>query len=526
MASCIGGYAQDRFQTSVDKNFFCPICTDVLKEPVQCHNQHYFCRACITKHLKNSKTCPVCMEKLTEGALAKPPRIVTDYLDGLLINCDHIERGCTKIMELGLLNSHVAVCIFKPVTCSSEKCNVTVNMKDLEEHETKHCEYRLIHCNECDENMSFKKYGKHACLLQKEVDQMKVLLFDIKNQVTKIQDTMDEKFEQVLAEMQQLSCSTPHAARKAQQTSPPNYTQEGKILALGGMSSENRSLNSVEMYSSISQSWTRLASMTECRASATAHCYNDQIIVTAGHNNWETTDSTETVFLGMTPEQWYSCPFELPQRCAGHKTAIHDEYLWTVGGSQESSSHSFCSNEISKVLLKPPFTISLEAEMPQPLSYHGLEVIGDDILIIGGSTSGYSVDAVDTVLSYSMVTKNIIPLSPLPFPMLDMATVQIGEDVLIIGGTNKQHKSLNTMFKYNYKTMQCTRLPSMKYKRSECAAVVSANQVLVMGGKSIGEGFHNAVECFDLHSQVWFELPPMNEAKNKLTAVCVPARFF
>ena len=58
-------------------------------------------------------------------------------------------------------------------------------MKDLEEHETKHCEYRLIHCHECDEKMSVKKYSKHACLLRKEVDQMKVLLFDIRNQVTK-----------------------------------------------------------------------------------------------------------------------------------------------------------------------------------------------------------------------------------------------------------------------------------------------------------------------------------------------------
>lgn len=525
MATCIGGYSPDRFQTSVDKNFFCPICTDVLKDPVQCHNQHYFCRACITKHLLKSETCPVCMEKLTEKVLAKPPRIVTDYLDGLLINCDHIERGCTKTMELGSLKTHVAACIFKPVTCSSEQCKVIVNMKDLEEHETKYCEYRLIPCNECGENMSCKKYDKHTCLLRKEVDQMKVLLFDIKNQVTKIQNTMDEKFEQVLAGMQQLSCATPLAVRKDQQAGPSNCSQDGNIIVLGGMSSENKSLNSVEMYSSITQSWTGLAPMTECRSSATAHCYNDQILVIAGHNNWETTDSTETVFLGMKPDQWYSCPFEIPQKCAGHKTAIHDEYLWTVGGVRESSSSS-CSKEISKVLLKPPFTVSLEAEMPQPISYHSVEVIGDDILIIGGSTSGYSVDAVDTVLSYNMATKNIVQMSPLPFPMLDMATVQIGEDILIIGGTNKRHKSLNTMFKYNYKTMQCTRLPGMKCKRSECAAVVSGHQVFVTGGESIGKGFHSSVECFDLHNQVWSEITPMHETKSKLTAVCVPAHFF
>ena len=524
MASYIGGYAQDRFQTSVDKNFFCPICTDVLKDPVQCHNQRYFCKACITKHLKkNSQTCPVCMQKLTEEELARPPRIVTDYLDGLIINCDHSEWGCTETMELGALNTHAAICAYRPVVCSNDQCSVIVNMKDLEEHETKHCEYRLIHCHECNENISVKRYGKHACLLRKEVDQMKVLLFDIKNRVTKMQETQDRKFEEVLAGIQKLSPTSQFVTNKATPAVPPSSTQEN-IVVLGGMSN-GKSLNSVEMYSSLTQSWTQLAPMTECRASATAHCYEDQIIVTGGGNDWQSTDSTETMFLGMMPEQWYSCPFELPEKCLSHRTVIHNDYLWTVGGTIDDHT-SCCSKAISKVFLQPPFTMMLEAEMPQPLCYHGLEIIGDNFMIIGGSTSGSIKDAVSTVLSYNIVSKKIVQMSPLPFPMLDMTTVRIGEYVLIIGGTNQQRRSLNTVYKYNCKTMQCTQLPSMKYKRSECAAVVSGHQVFVMGGDIIDGGYHNSVECFDLRHQVWDELPPMNEAKNKLTTVCVPARFF
>ncbi len=522
MASSIGGYAQDRFQTSVDKNFFCPICTDVLKDPVQCHNQHYFCRACITIHLNNSQACPVCMQKLTKESLDKPPRIVTDYLDGLMINCDHSERGCTVTIELGTLKTHAAVCIYRPVVCSSDQCSMMVNMKDLEEHKRKHCEYRLIHCHECNEKMSVKKYGKHACLLRKEVDQMKVLLFDIKNQVTKMQETQDRKFEEVLAGIQKLTSASPLVASEATPAVYLSNTQDNNIVVLGGMSND-KSLNSVEMYSSVSQTWTLLAPMTECRASPTAHCYDDQIIVTGGHNKWRSTDSTETAFLGMTPEQWYSCPFELPEKYHGHKTVIHDEYLWTVGGSQDTTSYS---RAISKVCLQPPFTITMEAELPQPLSYHGLEIIGNNILIIGGSPNGNYNNAVDTILSYNMLNKEMVQMFPLPFPMMDIATVQIGEDVLIIGGTNQQGRSLKTLFKYNYKTMQCEQLPSMKCKRSESAAVVSGHHVFVMGGESIGEGYHNSVECFDLHTQVWVELPPMNEAKYKLAAVCVPAHLF
>ena len=522
MASCFGGYTQDRFQVSVDKNFFCPICTEVLKDPVQCHNQHYFCKACITKHLENSQTCPVCVQKLTEKALAKPPRIVTDYLDGLIINCGHSERGCPETMELGTLKTHEAICLYRPVACSSEQCSVTVNMKDLEEHETKHCEYRMIHCHECDEKMSCKKYDKHACLLRKEVDQMKVLLFDIRNQVTKNQETVEQKLEEVLAGVQQLSSGSSFACKASAGVSL-NCKQENNVVVLGGMDSDKLSLDSVEMYSSISQSWTHLAPMNECRASATAHCYNGQIMVTGGHDNWERTDTVETSFLGVTPKEWYPCPFELPAMCSGHKTVVHHDCLWTVGGSYASTASS--SKAIHKILLRPPYTTILEAEMPQPLSYHGLEIIGDDIVIIGGSTTGYSKDAVSSVLSYNIVTKVFLQMSSLPFPMLDMATVRIGDDILIIGGTNQQNREMETFFKYNYKTMQCTQLPSMKYKRSECAAVISGHQVFVVGGDS-SQGCHNSVECFDLLNQVWVELPQMSEAKTKLTAVCVPAHFF
>ena len=153
MVCCGGGYLEHRFQTSVDKNFFCPICQEVLKDPVQCHNEHYFCKACVTQHLKNSKTCPVCMEKVTEETLNKPTRIVTNYLDGLIINCDHNERGCTKLVELGGVEGHISVCDYRPVSCPNEKCARIMNFADLEQHTSEVCEYRHVYCEECDENV-------------------------------------------------------------------------------------------------------------------------------------------------------------------------------------------------------------------------------------------------------------------------------------------------------------------------------------------------------------------------------------
>ena len=161
--------------------------------------------------------------------------------------------------------------------------------------------------------------------------------------------------------------------------------------------------------------------------------------------------------------------------------------------------------------------------MPKPLSYHGLEIVnGNELLIAGGTTTGMVCDAVDTILLYNTVTSTLRELHPLPFPMDDMATVKHCEDVIIIGGHNKDGEELNTVFKYNCKKNECEQLPGMKYKRSECAAVISGNKVFVMGGYNKEQGFLNSVECFDLDDQVWYELPFMNEAKYKIVAVLVP----
>ena len=132
MACCPGGYATDRFKVSVDNNFLCPICAEVLKDPVQCQNQHYFCKVCIKKHLEtNAKSCPICVQDLDEKTLAEPPRILTDYLNGLLICCDHSEKGCTEVIPVSQLKAHVRECKYRPVVCTNDRCGQTFNQEEF-----------------------------------------------------------------------------------------------------------------------------------------------------------------------------------------------------------------------------------------------------------------------------------------------------------------------------------------------------------------------------------------------------------
>ena len=547
MACCGGGHHEDRFQTSVDKNFFCPICQEVLKDPVQCHNEHYFCKACITQHLKNSKTCPVCMEKVTEETLTEPPRIVMGYLDGLIINCDHSERGCTELIELGSLETHIRVCKYRPVTCPNEKCAAMMNWADLEQHTSEVCEYRQVYCEECGEDMSFKKYGKHGCFISKDVNAIKVALLQVQDQVKEISSTQKElsKTQKELSETQKELSETQKEmfkvikslsevnTMKGEASATPKSKPQGNIVVVGGQNGmllPSNWLNSVEMYSLATRTWSKLAPMQEQRSAPTAHFYNGQVMVTGGFNSWtKRLESIEYIqFMKQTnlASRFLQRPLlvrQLPFESYGHKTAILDDRLWVVGGLSRINNQSQSSKAIHMTHIYLPSRYVVKYQMPRPLSFHGLEIIyGNNLLIIGGTTTGRCVNSMSAVLLYNTVTNTLQELHPLPFPMLDMATVKHGEDVIIIGGQNKDGEYLNTVFKYNCKKNECEQLPGMKCKRSECAAVICGNKVFVMGGYNKEQGYLSSVECFDLDDQVWYELPSMSEAKYKIAAVLVP----
>ena len=94
-------YEDELFQYPVGPSMHCCICTNVIKDPVMCHNEHIFCRACITTHLMYSPTCPTCMQPLTVETLRQAPRGIRNMLDEFSIRCEFFDRGCGKFVQVG-----------------------------------------------------------------------------------------------------------------------------------------------------------------------------------------------------------------------------------------------------------------------------------------------------------------------------------------------------------------------------------------------------------------------------------------
>ena len=315
MASYIQGYDEERFVTTVNRNFLCLICFNVLRDPVMCsRNQHCFCRSCITRHLQNAQRCPTCNDKLTVWTyMTEPPRMVKNLINELNIHCVYKNRGCQEIVQLQHLDRHEASCGFTPVVCTNEGCDAIVNKRDLIHHESEQCEYRKLKCHscrevmitltnmerrvanietniatieQCEKNMETKVGSVKENMasietignLEKNIADIKMnmetKLEAVNNEVKGLKTTLVESFVQVKDVLSKMEDRIKeNSAKMRKRVSGDNE----KIFVAGGVGT-----NSAEIFNWSKKSWTLLRSMPESRVAATAFIYNNHVITAGG----------------------------------------------------------------------------------------------------------------------------------------------------------------------------------------------------------------------------------------------------
>ena len=488
MASYVTGYDDERFEQVISQSFHCIICTNVFKDPVMCrHNEHLFCRACITKHLMNSQTCPTCMEPLTVDTLTQAPRGVRNILAELKIRCEFFDRGCAKFVELGDLERHVTDCGFAPAVCSNSGCKLEVNKQDLIHHETAVCELRRVQCHNCNElsqemdamevnlatineklDRNEKKLDRNEKKMSEDVQRIEMNLKAVEeNLVAKV----DLVQEQLIVEMKtSLNEITKQLERMTQQASheveaeqeemkkgiadADEMDREPKVVVAGGYN-RGGNLNSVEMFSLSTRTWTPLQPMKECRSRASSVVYNNQVVVTGGLGNNGPIKSMERLSTNVVHAEqsitWEKLTAELPRLLMGHCSVVNNGRLIVIGGYHINKCAY--SDSITEVSLVPPYTTKLLATMPLRRCYHGVAIFGDKIVIVGGREHPYSQEALRSVVMYDITKNECMELAPLPNPVSSMATVKWGDDnVMIMGGANSNDKPFNKVLIYNIKT--------------------------------------------------------------------------
>ena len=541
MASYIQGYDEERFVTTVNRNFLCLICFNVLKDPVLCsRNKHCFCCGCITKHLENSQRCPTCADELTEETLAEPPIMIKYYLSELNIRCVYNDRGCQEIVQLQHLDQHEDSCGFTPAVCRNQGCGVTLNKPDLIHHESELCEYRKLKCHSCGE-MTKTLADMEKRLARIETNQanveknMETKLLDLKkgmekntanlktdiegklevvnNEVNGLKAALIERFDEMKDVLVKMDGKMEEKARKVRNA--PSGDRENIIVA-GGEKND-----SVEMFNWRQRTWSPLQSVPEKVWGATSFVYNNQVFIAGGAGGRSGyVDNMIRMNVHLQPDlsaHWSECPARLPTRMTYHSSDLYDDKVMVTGGCDANATF----DRIDEVQLVPPYTVKTLSRMPEPRRAHCTEIFDDNLLIIGGRTTGNYQDNLSSVVLYDIKNNVCKQLAPLPYEVSEMATVRWGDNVVVIGGIDKRGFTLNKVIMYNVNTEQSHMLPPMKCKRWGFTAVVVGNSIVVLGGKDGQSQELKSVESFNFEHNTWQELPEMSRGRWLHTAVVV-----
>ena len=505
-AEPFGGYEEDRFENNVDIKLKCSVCLKVFKDPVQCPNEHYFCRSCVQKNLRhNAETCPVCQHPLTEETLTRAPRILTELLESLTIRCDYESRGCQELIKLEFLDRHVRSCDYSPTRCINTGCTEVMNRHEKERHERELCQFRRIVCDECGEQLIWKSSRLHPCFMRKEID-------DLVRRLDVVQTDVGKVKHEVKLTQQEMASIAKEAAERCD-----FFNGRQMIFVCGGHDGKTF-LNSVESYSWLDNSWTLESVMNEKRAGHAAFVHDRKIHVSGGSNGTKYANSIES--LNINQKKFIVKPqFKMPITCDGHKMVCHKNSVIQTGGRDGDN----VSDGIYEISLNPPHNTKLLTKMPEPRCSHGCEIIDNQVVVAGGRTSKYVKDTKNTVYVYDLNNNELQKKLPTLFAVTEMATVSYKGNIILIGGVNTKSQTLNSVVMYDVKTGKMKMLPCLNHKRAGCAAVITGNVILVIGGFVYEtSAYLKSVECLDLTTNVWRELSPMTSKRGYATAVVKP----
>ena len=579
------GYEDCRFEKDVDENFHCSICYNVLKEPRTCrNNEHIFCLACITQHLKvNSQTCPECNEHLSVDTLRRP-RVLNNMLSKLKINCDHASRGCPEFTCLEDLKTHVANCGYAPVLCSNAECGMEINKQDKVHHETKVCDYRKVKCHDCGQiredvgtlkGSLMELDGKVEQAVKEINKEMNEKLEEsVKEINVKVEASVKEINEKVEASVKEINEKVEAAVKemneKVEASSGQTKEEIGEVKKevkdmKENLSKVNKDVDEVKVMMIQMLEKFNMLELLNKLPSATEGMLNkprEDILIAGGYGGRSSRSGKSTEIYSWEKNGW----FEVSPMNDDHIAAssfIYKDQFFVVGGERSKAIETLnldelplkwtkflgelpykcddhqivvyqqsiihiggfqpgkgLSNVISELQLTSSCIMKELCQMPQPRAFHGAEVFEDKVLILGGFNS---VGTTDSVLEFDPKRNECKEMPKLPSVLQRMATVRWRDEVVVLGGLDKDYKALNDVFMYDSKTGKTTALPSMLEKRDGCCAVITGNTIVVMGGLNEKRQYLSSVECFTMGGSTWEYLPAMNKPRSGAVAEVLPS---
>ena len=545
------GYDDERFETTVNRNFHCLICYNVLKDPVTCQrNQHYFCRGCITEHLRrNSHTCPTCADELTVETLTEVPRIVTDYLDELNIRCDHYDRGCRELVQLQNLQRHVAECGFTLVVCENQGCNETISKRDRTYHESEQCQFRKLKCHNCGEistmmagmETKIEKLDTKLAHMSTEMAHVKTItanadtkLSEMDNKLnemaTKLRNT-DVRMENVQRETSRMDAKITNIETKTERMGKQIANFPEKITAVNNEVKEIKvSINEVKdgfdhlkeaILEKIESKERKKEEMTRNERDTASGERKDQYIFVAG--GWR----EKSVEIFNYRQREWSLLQPIPVNRWDASSFVYNNHVTVAGGDCGVFGSAQGTNMIQmKIHPVPDLSINWSnfgAKLPAKMHTHSSVVYKDSLFVTGGHLPYPDVFS-DCIYEVRLQPPYTIKLvSQMPEPRIRHCTVLCDDSILIFGGKKSWtcKDNLSSVLRYDIKKNECQQLPELPYPVSAMAAVKCGENVMIIGGADKDDKALNNVIMYNIKTGNSHMLPSMLHKRRRCMAVVI-----
>lgn len=152
---------EDSFIEELPEDLKCPICLQLLKDPVQTTCGHRFCAQCIS-HVYNL-LCPIDRTELKRENIF-PDNAVKMAINKLRVRCPYHKQGCKWEGDLSDKSAHLLMCEY-----SSRECGLCGEMLSLRIYETHKgvCPNREVRCQDCGILMPHSQSIQHRVVCPK-----------------------------------------------------------------------------------------------------------------------------------------------------------------------------------------------------------------------------------------------------------------------------------------------------------------------------------------------------------------------
>ncbi|XP_078454698.1 TNF receptor-associated factor 2-like isoform X1 [Lampetra planeri] len=148
--------------------FACGSCEGLLRDAVQTHCGHRFCRPCIARLITQNVNplCPLCQDEnavTTESVLSLnsffPDAALRREMGVLPVRC--VSEGCEWRGLLLEYDAHVERCDWVLVPCLLAGCALLLPRAELHRHVAQECSVRPVPCAACAQLLPYRQLQKH-----------------------------------------------------------------------------------------------------------------------------------------------------------------------------------------------------------------------------------------------------------------------------------------------------------------------------------------------------------------------------